>query len=814
MEERTITQWHDWKVTKFLGAGAYGKVYQIEREAFGHTYRSALKVLRIPQNEQDFDSVLSTGMSEEDAKVYFYEMVEAISKEFALMSELKGNSNIVSFEDFEVVPSEDGHAWDIYIRMELLEPFTQYMKKAQMTKRDVLHLGIDICKALELCEQKNIIHRDIKPENIFRSEQGTFKLGDFGIARELDNSSQGMSRKGTISYMAPEIYRGVKYGHTVDIYSLGIMLYRLMNNNRIPFLPPYPTPIKYTDTEQANLMRITGREMEPPCNAKDALGDIILKACAYDPEDRYQHAFEMRQALEDYLAAQTVRKAPQAEETEDDGTVHYPKKAVATASAAGVAAAAVPEAEPQKPVPPEVSAVPDKTPETPVKPEVFESTEEDQKKSIALREPPKPEVIEPVKPAVSPEPAEVQPEPSIAPPQVFTPEEDLQNERIGGEVKAPVEEPTVKPAETAEKSGKKLRGRQKKAKEPKPEKDTGKGRKKSKTGLIIVAALAVLLIGVAYFLLFPHGGEMEFVGSRFLKDTTYVSAYTSEITAEDIRVLNKFKDCNKVYFYGCDFQEGSIEAFAEIKTGIQQIQFKDCTGINSIAPLNGLPMLGILDFKNCGITDSMLQEADLGSFPYLAALSLEKNEGVTSLEPIKGLIPQLQGLILDDTKVKDISLLKDAKEMRAFSAVRCGISDISALANCPLEDVDLRYNKISDIAPLAKSQVINHILISDNEVEDLSPLSGLEELTIFMANGNKISDITPLAGCPKLRELALCGNEIESLEGLAGHESLVEFYINDNHITSLKGLENELVITTLAVAHNDLTSLEGATNCT
>lgn len=90
-------------------------------------------------------------------------------------------------------------------------------------------------KHWEYCQCQNIIHRDIKPENIFVSRFGEFKLGDFGIARELDRSMSGLSKKGTFSYMAPEMYKGEEYDARVDIYSLGIVLYKLCNHNRLPF---------------------------------------------------------------------------------------------------------------------------------------------------------------------------------------------------------------------------------------------------------------------------------------------------------------------------------------------------------------------------------------------------------------------------------------------------------------------------------------------------------------------------------------------------------------------------------------------------
>ncbi len=124
----------------------------------------------------------------------------------------------------------------IYIRMELLTPFNNYVCNKNLSEKEVIKLGVDICTALELCVRRHIIHRDVKPENIFINQFGDFKLGDFGIARKLGNVTGGLSRKGTYNYMAPEIERSNQYDSTVDLYSLGLVLYRFMNRNRLPFL--------------------------------------------------------------------------------------------------------------------------------------------------------------------------------------------------------------------------------------------------------------------------------------------------------------------------------------------------------------------------------------------------------------------------------------------------------------------------------------------------------------------------------------------------------------------------------------------------
>lgn len=293
-----MSRFQDWEIKECIGEGAFGKVYRITKEEFGHTYEAALKVINVPQQKAEVDAVRHDGMSEENVTEYFKSIVKDIVDEFVLMSKLKGNSNIVSYEDHAVIELKDRFGWQILIRMELLTPLYVYRKENTFTEWDVVQMGIDICKALEVCQKFNIIHRDIKPENIFFSEVGTYKLGDFGIARQLEKTSSGLSRKGTMTYMAPEIYHGLEYNAQVDIYSLGIMLYRFLNDDRSPFMPAYPEPLKYSDKEKANIERFKGKEFPKPRHASEELSKVILKACAFEPKERYQNPLEMRKALE------------------------------------------------------------------------------------------------------------------------------------------------------------------------------------------------------------------------------------------------------------------------------------------------------------------------------------------------------------------------------------------------------------------------------------------------------------------------------------------------------------------------------------
>lgn len=293
-----VSVWPEWKITEKIGEGSFGKVYKAERTVQDKTFYSAIKVITIPGSQGELESVRSENNSEQSTRAYFQGLVEECIQEVSTMEYFRGNSHIVSVEDYKVVEYLDAIGWDIFIRMEYLTSFLDYCAEKQLKEEDVLQMGIDLCKALECCQQMNIIHRDIKPENIFVSRFGEFKLGDFGIARELEQTLSSFSKKGTYSYMAPEMYRGEAYDIRVDIYSLGLVLYKLLNHNRLPFLSLEKQLITYRDKENALGKRMSGEEMPLPVDAGEGFGQIIRKACAYRCEERYQTATDFRADLE------------------------------------------------------------------------------------------------------------------------------------------------------------------------------------------------------------------------------------------------------------------------------------------------------------------------------------------------------------------------------------------------------------------------------------------------------------------------------------------------------------------------------------
>ena len=292
---------NDWVITQKLGEGATGIVFEIEKMDFGISIKSALKVVHIPGASSDVKAVMREGMTEKDTEEYFYGFVEEILKEIKIMVSLKGHPNIVTYEDHCVIPHEHEIGWDILIKMELLTPLGDWLETHSMNEEEVVRLGYEISNALAYTARRGMIHRDVKPGNIFIDRFGKYKLGDFGIARTVEKTTSELSSKGTWSYMAPEVYLRKKYNKQVDIYSLGIVMYRFLNDNRLPFCPPITEKITSRNKEEAFEKRMQGVPVPEPVNGSTELKRIVLKACEYHPQNRYGSIDEMHMDLEQLM---------------------------------------------------------------------------------------------------------------------------------------------------------------------------------------------------------------------------------------------------------------------------------------------------------------------------------------------------------------------------------------------------------------------------------------------------------------------------------------------------------------------------------
>ncbi len=261
-----------WYFDSLIGQGATGRVYKLTDKEKQHF--SAVKVILIKKSIRNLESG---------------ELFE-INEKMQLLYLLNGNNNIVNtlnhymFEDLEYVY--------ILIQMELLMPITEYFYSDGISEKKAINLAIDICLALQYCEKIDIVHRDIKPQNIFFSSQNsTYKLGDFGLAENIENLRDSKSIKGTISYLAPEIITNREYSFQSDIYSLGVVLYQLMNGNILPYQNSQDSnnqQKKYTIIGELEF-----QDLMPPRYSSSEFTNVIMKACQRDPKLRYKSVNEM-----------------------------------------------------------------------------------------------------------------------------------------------------------------------------------------------------------------------------------------------------------------------------------------------------------------------------------------------------------------------------------------------------------------------------------------------------------------------------------------------------------------------------------------
>lgn len=318
-EDISKVVWPGWETVRLIGNGSFGAVYEIQRSVFGEIETAALKVISIPQNAGDIEEMYSDGYDDESLTNTFHDHLKSIVAEYSMMKKMSDCVNVVKCEDVRYIQHDDKIGWDIFIKMELLTPLVRALPD-KIPEKTVIHLAKDICNALITCSKHNIVHRDIKPQNIFISARGDYKLGDFGIAKTVEKTMGG-TKIGTYRYMSPEVYNNQPYGSGADIYSLGLVLYWLLNERRLPFLPLPPAKLKAGMDEEARQRRLSGKELLPlPAHGSEALKNIVMKACAYDPANRYRSAGEMLEDIERCIEESDNSSSGNHSSTEDDLT--------------------------------------------------------------------------------------------------------------------------------------------------------------------------------------------------------------------------------------------------------------------------------------------------------------------------------------------------------------------------------------------------------------------------------------------------------------------------------------------------------------
>lgn len=294
-------------VNEQLGSGTSGTVYKaVKSDASGQDVR-ALKHITIP-SEKQYLSILSS-MSGDISKAdnYCSQMLVQIVSAIKILKALseKDGQHIVRYYESDIREEGLSKRYDIFIVMEYLTPLKDFLQSRELHVRDVMQLGSDILRGLGGCHESGVIHRDIKDDNIFVSENGLYKIGDFSVSRILKGSSKAKLMEGIPDFLAPEVYFGKEsYTKSSDLYSLGIVLYRLLNYGRNPFLPLFPQQYCAQDEDSAFKKRMMGQVPCAPLLGGGAIGSVILRAIS-DSAHRFQTVDEFLNTME-----QAMRQTP------------------------------------------------------------------------------------------------------------------------------------------------------------------------------------------------------------------------------------------------------------------------------------------------------------------------------------------------------------------------------------------------------------------------------------------------------------------------------------------------------------------------
>jgi serine/threonine-protein kinase len=290
--------------------GKYEIIGQLGEGGMGVVYRGLDPVIR---REVALKVIRKSRLDPENA--------EALLERFRLEAQAAGglhHPNIVSIYEY----GEDGDC--AFIAMECVpgKSLREHLAAGYRPELARFPEVIDqILEALEYSHSRGVIHRDVKPSNVLVSEHGIVKISDFGIARlQTSNLTKLGEVLGTPNYMSPEQFLGDRVDERTDIYAAGVIVYEVLTGTR---------PFKGTD---AQIMKQVLHDMPAPPSMYEprlppALDEVVLKALAKSPADRYSTAREFAQALHKAFYGRDVPEEQTPAADAGDGDTEPPSTA-------------------------------------------------------------------------------------------------------------------------------------------------------------------------------------------------------------------------------------------------------------------------------------------------------------------------------------------------------------------------------------------------------------------------------------------------------------------------------------------------------
>ncbi len=250
----------------FLGTGSTSQVFKISGE---QVY--ALKIVQCGSSESKYQNAL-------------YEL--------KIMEQLNREPYTVHLCDYEVIDTENIRT--IYMLEEYHRTMSDYLSGNNFYVAELLQIVTGVCDALIACIESGVLHLDVQPKNIFIDNQSRILLGDFSHSLYISDLKSNQISRGTLAFMAPEVYQKGYCSERSDLYSLGLILFSLFNNKVLPFMD--------SDTEEVSIYKRLAGAHFPKIPLKsleleNEINRIIGKACAYDLRCRYDSLVDFKNDL-------------------------------------------------------------------------------------------------------------------------------------------------------------------------------------------------------------------------------------------------------------------------------------------------------------------------------------------------------------------------------------------------------------------------------------------------------------------------------------------------------------------------------------